>query len=103
MSKKNNRRKISASKEHQVAAALGFIEMVLICLYEKRQKRQVSITIEWLIKTWIMWKWEEHEEEPHFWFMIEAQYIKTNQNSEDINGSKKNGLTWILSSVNILM
>ena len=50
-----------------------------------------------------MWKWEEHKKEPHFWFMIEAQYIKTNQNSEDINGSKKNGLTRILSSVNILM
>ena len=32
--RKNNRKKIAASEEHQVAAALGFIEMVLICLYE---------------------------------------------------------------------
>ena len=30
----NNRKKIAASEEHQAAAALGFIEMVLICLYE---------------------------------------------------------------------
>ena len=32
--RKNTRKKIAASEEHQVAAALGFIEMVLICLYE---------------------------------------------------------------------
>ena len=30
--------------------------------------------------------------------MIEAQCMKTNQNSEDLNGSKKNGLTNIIVS-----
>ena len=44
--KEKIRRKNADNKEHRVANALGFIEMVLICLYEKRQKRQVSITIE---------------------------------------------------------
>ena len=34
MSKKNNEKENAVSKEHQVAGALGFIEMVLICLYE---------------------------------------------------------------------
>ena len=51
MSKKIIKRKNAVNKEHRVANALGFIEMVLICLCEKRQKRQVSITIDWLIKT----------------------------------------------------
>ena len=38
MSKKSNKRKNAVSKEHQVAVALGFIEMVLICLHEKKIK-----------------------------------------------------------------
>ena len=42
MSKKNNKRKNAVSKEHRVANALGFIEMVLICLYEKMNETGVN-------------------------------------------------------------